>query len=229
MDPLRENSEQQGSVLVQQQRNEDVREEKDKDSGYEDFGESDQDEFLDSYMEGSIVRRARLEQPVKTPALPQRSDKRASRLLENVMLELQSLDGSKQKEEDKVSIVPESDPHELYLSSEEDASFSDDYDDSISDFEEDMNLEDAEAARASSSRASSRKSQEDTARIVSFISVGKPQIVDIYVPNTSPSTAAKRLSQNLESVNSCDTTPTSSPQKSTRRPPPLKLYPAFRR
>jgi hypothetical protein len=144
------------------------------------------------------------------------------------MLELQSLDGSEQKE-DKMAIVQESDPHELYLSSEEDASFSDDYDNSISDFEEDMSLEDAEAARACSSRASSRKSQEDTARIVSFISVGKPQIVDIYVPNTSPSTAAKRLSQNLETVNSCDTAPTSSPQKSTRRPPPLKLYPAFRR
>jgi hypothetical protein len=228
MDSLREDSEQQGSVLVQQRKGE-VREEKDKDSGYEDFEESDQDECVDSYMEGSIVRRARLEQPVKTPALPQRSDKRASRLLENVMLELQSLDGSKQKEEDKMSLVQESDPHELYLSSEEDASFSDDNDDSISDFEEDMNLEDAEAARASSSRASSRKSQEDTARIVSFISVGKPQIVDIYVPNTSPTTAGKRLSQNLETVNSCDTAPTSPPQRSTRRPPPLKLYPAFRR
>jgi len=229
MDSLREDSEQQGSVLVQQQRKEEMREEKDEDSGYEDFVESDQDESVDSYMEGSLVRRARLEQPVKAPALPQRSDKRASRLLENVMLELQSLDGSKQKEEDKMSLVQESDPHELYLSSEEDASFSDDNDDSISDFEEDMNLEDAEAARASSSRASSRKSQEDTARIVSFISVGKPQIVDIYVPNTSPTTAGKRLSQNLETVNSCDTTPTSSPQRTTRRPPPLKLYPAFRR
>jgi hypothetical protein len=228
MDSLREDGEQQCSALVQQQRKQEVREEKDKDSGYEDFEEFDQDECVDAYMEGSVVSRGRLEQPVKTPALPQRSDKRASRLLENVMLELQSLDGSKQKEEDKISIVQESDPHELYLSSEEDASFSDDYDDSISDFEEDMNLEDAEAARPFSSGASSRKSQEDTARIVSFISVGKPQIVDIYVPNTSPS-ADKRLSPNLETVNSCDTTPTSSPQRSTRRPAPLKLYPAFRR
>jgi hypothetical protein len=229
MGSLREDGEEQHSVLFQQQRTEEVREEKALDNGFEDFEEYDQDECVDSDMEGSIIHRGRPKKLVKPPALPQRSEKRASRLLENVMLELQNLGGSTQKEGDKISIVQESDPHELYLSSEEDASLSDDYDDSLTDFEEGTSSEVPEATRASSSRASSRKSQEDTARVVSIISVGKPQIVNIYVPNTSPSTADKRLSLNLENLTSFNTTPTPSPPRSTRRPTPLKLYPSIRR
>ncbi|PMD37304.1 hypothetical protein L207DRAFT_531614 [Hyaloscypha variabilis F] len=225
MDSLRENGHEKHSVLAQHQGTEDLREEGVQDSRYEHFDQDDQDEGMDS--DSSIMHRGRPKKPVKTPVVPQRSEKRASRLLENVMLELQNLDGSRQKEEDKISIVQESDPHELYLSSEEDASFSD-YDDSFSDFEEGTHSEDAEATRKSSSRASSRKSQEDTARVVSFVSV-KPVIVDIYLPNTSPSSADKRLSLNLEKLASFNTTPKTSPQKSTRRPTPLKLYPAFRR
>ena len=220
MDSLRENGEDQHSVLVQQQREEELREERVQDNRYEDFEHDDEDEGMDS--DGSIIHRGRPKKAVKPPAVPQRSEKRASRLLENVMLELQNLDGTRQKEADNISIVQESDPHELYLSSEEDASFSD-YDDSFSDFDEGTSPEDAEAARASSSRASSRKSQEDTARVVSFVIV-KPQIVDIYIP-----TADKRRSLNLEKLASFNTTPTTSPQRSTRRPTPLKLYPAFRR
>jgi hypothetical protein len=228
MGSLREHGEEQHSVLLQQQRTEEVKEQQVHATGYKDFEDFDEDDCVDSDMEGSIIHRGRPKKPVKPPALPQRSEKRTSRLLENVMLELQNLDGSKGKEEETISMVQESDPHELYLSSEEDASFSDDYDDSLTDFEEGTSSEDAEATRASSSRASSRKSQEDTARVVSFISVGKPQIVEINVPNTSPSTANKRLSLNLETLTSFNT-PTSSPQRSARRPTPLKLYPAFRR
>jgi hypothetical protein len=158
MGSLREDGEEQHSVLFQQQRTEEVREEKALDNGFEDFEEYDQDECVDSDMEGSIIHRGRPKKLVKPPALPQRSEKRASRLLENVMLELQNLGGSTQKEGDKISIVQESDPHELYLSSEEDASLSDDYDDSLTDFEEGTSSEVPEATRASSSRASSRKS-----------------------------------------------------------------------
>jgi hypothetical protein len=227
MGSLREDGQEQHSVLLQQQI-EKVREQTVQDSGYEYFEEYDQEECDDSDMEGSIIHRGRPKKPVKPPVVPQRSEKRASKLLENVMLELQNLDGSRQKEEDKISILHESDPHELYLSSEEDASFSDDYDDSPTDIEEGTSSEDAKATRASSSRASSRKSQEDTARVVSFTSVGKPQIIEINVPNTSPSTANKRITLNLESLTSFHT-PTSTPQKSTRRPTPLRLYPALRR
>lgn len=230
MGSLRENGEEhQQSVLVQQQEEEVVREEKDLDSGYEDFLEEyGEDECVDSDMEGSIMQRGRPKKPVKAPAVPQRSEKRTSMLLQNVMLELQNLDGSRQKEADKASIVQESDPHELYLSSEEDASYSDDYEDSLTDLEA-TSLEDAEATRALLSRASSRKSQEDTARVVSFIMVGKPQIVDILLPNTSPSTTQNRHSLNLETLASFNTTPTTSPPRATRRPTPLKLYPAIRR
>jgi hypothetical protein len=227
MGSLREDSQEQHSVLLQQQI-EKVREQTVQDSGYEYFEEYDQEECDDSDMEGSIIHRGRPKKPVKPPVVPQRSEKRASRLLENVMLELQNLDGSRQKEEDKISLVHESDPHELYLSSEEDASFSDDNDDSPTDFEEATSSEDAKATRASSPRASSRKSQEDTARVVSFTSVGKPQIVEINVPNTSPSTANKRITLKLETFTSSHT-PTSSLQKSTRRPTPLKLHPTLRR
>jgi hypothetical protein len=227
MASLRENEDGQHSVLYPQ-RKEEVREEKDQDSGYEDFEEFDEDECVDSDMEGSVMNRGRPKKPVKAPALPQRSDKRVSRLLENVMLELQSLDGSTQKQPDKVSTIKESDPHELYLSSEEDASFSDDYDDSSSEYEG-MTVEEAETARASSSRASSRKSEEDTARVVSFTMVGKPQNVDIFVPNTSPSRTQNRHPLNLETLASFNTTSTPSALKSTRRPTPLNLYPAIRR
>lgn len=229
MDSLREDGETQHSLQRQQQQqdSEDVRGE--KVGGYENFEEFDEeDECVDSDMEGSIIHRGRPKKAVKAPALPQRSEKRTSMLLQNVMLELQSLDGSREKEADNVSIVQESDPLELYLSSEEDASLSDDYDDTLSDFEE-TGSEDVEGTRESSSRASSRKSQEDTARVVSFISVGKPQIIDIYVPSISPSTTNNRYSLNLENLDSFNNTPTSSPQKSTRRPTPLKLYPAIRR
>jgi hypothetical protein len=227
MDSSGQHGVEQLSVLVQQ-RKEEVRKEKDQDSGYEDFEEYEEDECVDSDMEGSIMARGRPKKPAKPPALPQRSEKRTSKLLENVMLELQNLDGSRQKEADKISIIQESDPHELYLSSEEDASFSDDYEDSLSEYEA-MSPEEGEAARASSSRASSRRSQEDTARIVSFVMVGKPQIVDIYVPNTSPSRTQNRHSLNLETLVSFKSTSPTSAAKSTRRPTPLRLYPAIRR
>ena len=199
--------------------------ETDRDSGYEDFTAyyNDEDECVDSDMEGSILNRPRPKKPVKTapPALPQRSEKRASRILETLMVELKSLDGSTPKESEKQTILPENDPHELYLSSEEDASLSDDYDDSDSlvDFEPSDDTE--EATRASSSRASSRKSQEDTARVVSFIVVGKPVIIDIF--QASPE-RSRRHSMNLDSLTSITAAP-SPPAKTTRRPTPLKLYP----
>jgi hypothetical protein len=210
---------------IDEEREEKTETETDRDSGYEDFTAyyEDEDEYVDSDMEGSILNRPRPKKPVKTapPALPQRSEKRASRILETLMVELKSLDGSTPKESEKQSIVPENDPHELYLSSEEDASLSDDYDDSDSlvDFEPSDDTE--EATSAPSSRASSRKSQEDTARVVSFIVVGKPVIIDIF--QTSPE-RSHRHSMNLDSLASITTAP-SLPAKTTRRPTPLNLYP----
>ncbi|KAF4632203.1 hypothetical protein G7Y89_g5931 [Cudoniella acicularis] len=187
-----------------------------KDESYEDFKEYQEDECLDSDMEGSILNRPRPKKPVRAPAVPPRSEKRASKMLNDVMLELQSMDGSIAKDIEKPSIVQQTDPHELYLSSEEDASLSD-YDDSLSDFEI-MDAEQEEGTRDSSSRASSRKSQEVTARVVSFTLV-KPQIIDIFChsPPKRPASVFEHLGQSGSP---------SSPLRSARRPSPLKLYPS---
>ncbi|KUJ17315.1 uncharacterized protein LY89DRAFT_50810 [Mollisia scopiformis] len=236
--PLRETVEdfQAASLHSSHQQHQDEGQEKDKDSGYEDFQEFDEeDECLDSDMEGSIIHRGRPKKAVRAPAIPARNERRASKILENVMLELQTLDGKEAKDTDSRSMVPESDPHESYLSSEEDASLSDDYDDleslsgTASPSAEDA---DNEEGRESFSRGSRRKSQEDTARVVSFICVGKPQIVDIFISSNHASpiergngSIPKRHSMNLEALTALTQTQSSSPAKSSRRPTPLKLYP----
>lgn len=193
-----------------------------RDSGYEDFDALDE-EPEDSDMEGSIMHRPRPKKPAKPPAVPQRSDKRASKILENVLLELKSLDGTvASKDAEQQSSV--SDPHELYLSSEEDASLSDDYEDtdSLVDFAASP-TEDGEESKPSS-RASSRRSQEDTARVVSFTLVTKPQIIQINIPSTA---TQKRHSMNLETLTS--SLPSSTSYIAPRRPTPLKLYPSTHR
>jgi hypothetical protein len=187
-----------------------------RDCQFQNFNELD-DEFMDSEIENSILSQGRPGKvfKLKAPALPQRSDKRASRILDNTMLELQTLDGSTPKEEQQVETA---DPHELYLSSEEDASFSD-YDDadSLMDFEPSPIDEDAEH-NAPSSRASSRRSQEDTARVVSFVTAGKPQIIDIYIHSNSGSP------QKQPPTTSITNSQTSLPE--ARRPPPIRLFPS---
>ncbi|KAH6664406.1 hypothetical protein B0J14DRAFT_245044 [Halenospora varia] len=203
----------EGSLDVQHPQT--VRDE--KDSGYEDFEEFQEDECLDSEMEGSILHRPRPKKPVRAPTIPARSEKRASKMLNDVMLELQNMDGSMEKDMEKNSMVEETNPHELYLSSEEDASLSDDYDDSLSEFEVMDATEETEAVRPSSSRASSRKSQEVTARVVSFTMV-KPQIVDIFCH--SPPKRPVSVFANLET-----SARSASPSRAPRRPSPLKLYP----
>lgn len=201
------------STAIQVQDHESVKGE--RTSGYEDFGDLD-DEFVDSDMEGSILNRPRPKKTQRAPVIPQRSEKRASRILESVVFELKSLDGSiSAKEAEQTTEV--SDPHELYLSSEEDASLLDEYSDSESlvDFSP-TNEAEAQTRSAPSSRGSSRRSQEDTARLVSFMSVGKPQLVEIVL-NPSP--------QKRQSLTS-DTEAEESTLPRARKPSPLKLYPA---
>lgn len=203
-------------------------EQKDQDSGYEDLefhSFDEEDECVDSDMEGSILHRPRPKKGIKAaPALPQRSEKRTSKILENVMLELKNLEVKKEDKDIQVPAVEESDPHELYLSSEEDGSLSDDYGDCLSDLE---NSETAMEGRAGSSRASSRKSQEITATAISFQVVGRPQLVEIIVPNNSPQSARNRLSMNLDSLAAFSKNPFDGiepPKRSLlRRPAPLNL------
>ena len=147
------------------------------------------------------------------PAIPQRNERRASKVLDSLLLEMTSLDGSQDKQ--RTSIVVNEDPHESYLSSEEDASLSDDYFDS----DLDIDMEDATVIMDGQavSRPSSRRSQEDTARVVSFVMVGKPQIVEINLP--SPTSSPKRQS----AANSLDSTTTASSKRLSKRPIPLRL------
>ncbi|KAF8861191.1 hypothetical protein BDZ45DRAFT_281375 [Acephala macrosclerotiorum] len=229
--PLRETAEDLQAVASlhsQHQQQKENRSREKKDCGYDDFQEYNDDECLSSDMEGSIVHRGRPKKVVRAPAIPARNEKRASKILESVVLELKTLDGTSTKDADSRSMVQESDPHESYLSSEEDASFSDDYEDSLTSSED--NLEDSSSPVESFSRTTRRRSQEDTARVVSFICVGKPQIVDIFIPSnhTSPiDVPMKRHSMNLDALTSLTQAP--AQQKSTRRPAPLKLYPSSTR
>ncbi|TAQ83044.1 hypothetical protein B7494_g8632 [Chlorociboria aeruginascens] len=179
-----------------------------KENDYHDFEEYE-DDVLDSDMEGSILHHLRVKRISQTPAVPPRSDKRTSRILDHVVLELNNVETSKRTDLEPQSM---SDPHELYLSSEEDASFSDDYEDSLIEFDSSNTNSDE---RAASSRASSRGSQEDTARVVSFKLAGRPQIV--HIPNSATNSPSSPQTRHpLE-----DTTPTSSPKH--RRPSPLRL------
>ncbi|MBE3048113.1 hypothetical protein IMZ48_37535 [Candidatus Bathyarchaeota archaeon] len=97
------------------------------------------------------------EQPTLPPALPRRSTLRASMLLDSMPLKLQDAD--------QPSLARA--PHELYLSSEEDASSS------AGDFSEYGDEDDEEAEGAA------RKSYEDVARAVPVVFAGKPTVVTV--------------------------------------------------
>lgn len=148
----------------------------------------DDDSTIDSDMEASVMSRARSKKKVsmpKVPAIPQRNSKRASTILNNSMPELKSM----KILESTTEVVKEeepriSDPHELYLSSEEDASLSDT--DSLLDFEA------VPLSEYNAPRSSPRASAEDTARVISFTLVSRPRVIEIPRPisfhsNTSTS------------------------------------------
>ena len=153
------------------------------------------------------------------PALPQRSEKRASMILNNIMLDLQNMEGfnSKSASSTKLSQEASFDPHESYLSSEEDASLSDDGEDSLLDFEAESPATENEEQKIHS-RTSSRGSQEE-ARVVSFTMVSKPKIIEIHHmrsisnPTTrehSPSNSSElpsRLSLDISTSTNTTTTP----------------------
>jgi hypothetical protein len=164
------------------------------DQDYSDFEEGEED---DVDMDGnSIIHRARPRKLV--PDLPQKSQLRASQILENLTIELSALEQAAVDELSKSQV----DPHEHYLSSEEEASESaDEYDESI--IELDMGSE-------PSSPASRRGSHEDIARVVSFMFVGKPTIIDVLIEKPIQKEHLQR--------------PHNQPR---RRPSPLKLTPTI--
>ncbi|RDW78496.1 hypothetical protein BP5796_06348 [Coleophoma crateriformis] len=177
--------------------------EKDAARDYDDFDQFNEDECLDSDMEGSILHRPRPKKAQRTPAVPQRSDKRASRIRQDFESEMKQLEAG-------ISAV-DSDPHELYLSSEEDASESAD-DASLLSYDEE---EDEENASRATSRSSSLSSQPDTARAVSFKFAGKPQVIDIFLHPHLPTRRSTAPAENRQStMSSMSFTRPSPPQYS---------------
>lgn len=158
---------------------------------YSDFEEGEED---DVDMDGnSVLHRPRPRKLV--PDLPARSQLRASRVLENLTIQLNDLEQAALDDAKRQNVE---DPHEHYLSSEEEASESaDEYDESIIELDSD---------RPPSSRASSRQSYEETAHVVSFMFVGRPTLVEITLEKPSSTIHLQRLS--------------------SRRPSPLRLTPS---
>jgi hypothetical protein len=136
--------------------------------------------FDDMYSGGLISpTTAQVQEAEQPPALPQKSALRASRLLNAFDL--------------KAATPPptETTPHDVYLSSEEDASSSAD---DFSDYDYESESELSETCR--------RKSHEDTARVVSVVFMGRPSIVDIVSArrSMSASTTEARRQSSLNSL-----------------------------
>jgi hypothetical protein len=171
------------------------------DSEIDDFQEREEEEVSD----GSILNQPRLNKTA-IPAIPPRSELRASRIFENLTIELEALEKAQLEEKLKNQPV-ESDPYKSYLSSEEEGSESaDEFDESIVELDSD---------RPPSSRASSRCSHEDTARMVSFMFVGKPQLVEVASHDRPASLKRRSTDMSVES------------RESRRRPSPLRLIPTI--
>lgn len=137
---------------------------------------------------GSFSRSSQdaMDRDIEQSELPSKSEKRASRILSRKGLDCQA--------SAEVEDQSDFDPLELYMSSEEDGSLSDD--EGSLDFDSEPNEGDQPSLRPSSRR----KSQEDTARVVSLIRIGKAHVVSIR-----PSSRESRR----KSLGLHDSTPTS--------------------
>ncbi|KAJ4306557.1 hypothetical protein N0V88_001361 [Collariella sp. IMI 366227] len=129
------------------------------------------------------------------PALPQKSVLRASRLLDNHGL---TLGGAVEAAE----LAQATTPHDVYLSSEEDASSdADDFSDS-----------DYDSSAEGPSSHTRRSSREDTARVVSVVFAGKPSLVDLPAtrkrPTSSSSLGTSRTRSSTQSSEKPTTTTT---------------------
>ncbi|RDA95756.1 hypothetical protein CP533_5097 [Ophiocordyceps camponoti-saundersi (nom. inval.)] len=113
------------------------------------------------------------------PALPAKSARRASRLLASL--------SQKTAPEDR-PILPHAAPHQVYLSSEEDASSSAD---DMSDLDE---LDWDAGTESNKSSSSSCCSREDTARVVTVVFHGRPSLVELVPRKSTGSTDGPRPS-----------------------------------
>ncbi|KAK8101665.1 hypothetical protein PG999_012039 [Apiospora kogelbergensis] len=167
----------------------------------DDFVEMDETTLIEQATVKMVQKK---DMDVNTPQLPRKSSRRASRLLLSD-LKINTVDPNQ-------TLV--NTPHDLYLSSEEDASSS--AGDS-SDYDYDSSSEKSQASPVG------RNSHEDTARVVSVIFSGKPCIVNLTGSKRATSPAASDKSSNS---NSNISRPQTSPNvdrfdDSARRPAPF--------
>ncbi|KAI1376520.1 hypothetical protein F4677DRAFT_80532 [Hypoxylon crocopeplum] len=146
-------------------------------------------------IEEATVMDAR-EVTIETPKLPEKSALRGSRFLGSLKINTSE---------------PANDPHDVYLSSEEDASSSaDDFSDY--DYDYDSNSDESEKSPMR------RRSQEDTARAVSVIFVGRPCVVDLASGRRSVSPIRRprtRASSPSIRTSSIESRPSHPPRKSS--------------
>ncbi|KAK4204239.1 hypothetical protein QBC40DRAFT_273056 [Triangularia verruculosa] len=146
-------------------------------------------------------KRVRTNPVDKIPELPRKSSRRASRMLDNHGLKLGGEEGQATT------------PHDIYLSSEEDASS--DADD-FSEYDYDSSIEDPDSPTA----ATRRGSQQVTARVVSVVFAGKPSIVNLSLKkqrSVSPSSSSLDTSRTRHSTESSESV---SVKPSTTAPVP---------
>lgn len=155
------------------------------------------EEFMDCNIEFSLDEESD-SKPIFPTLIPPRSAKRSiPRPKEN------EFDLSNKREEEinipHTACLPNpSDPHECYLSSEDDVSTSDFNDDLSESEDSDLDVP---------SEINKGELQETTAKAVSFRIVGKPQIIDINLhPSCSPKTSGE-LGQQLRSTEDSNQSP----------------------
>ncbi|KAF4962298.1 hypothetical protein FSARC_9616 [Fusarium sarcochroum] len=128
------------------------------------------------------------------PALPAKSSLRASRCLEGLL-------SHKITPEGQASFTT---PHDVYLSSEEDASSSAD---DFSDFEFESGTDELQTDR--------RGSHEDTAKMVSVVYSGKPSMINLPRRSVSPSIISDASSRPSSRMSTCSRPPSRLRRTST--------------
>ena len=147
------------------------------------------EDLLDQYYTESVqtVTQPETQQSkpkMDTPMLPEKSSLRASRMFD---LDIPFKPSAQSPE------LSQATPHDVYLSSEEDAlSSADEFD--FSDYDYDSESEDAQSPR--------RISHDNTARLVSVVFMGKPSIIDLPVPRRSVSPGSTELRTRASTISS---------------------------
>lgn len=133
------------------------------------------------------------------PELPKKSSRKVSRILDNHGLKLGGEEGQATT------------PHDIYLSSEEDASS--DADD-FSEYDYDSSIEDPDSPTA----ATRRGSQEVTARVVSVVFAGKPSIVNLSLRKQRSVSLSSSSMNTSRTRNSTESSESESLKPSTTAP-----------